>query len=314
LKGSTSKSELSEFAYDELELQSTTESIAQQRVSLLGYGIGLVMGSHNSFQVTFDKAVGPKRSALEAKYPIDNDPLFPGKRIYTDPSSGFQFELNSGRLTVWASHLVGFCSLRVSVFLKVMCAYMQARGTATLDKPPATPLFDCQQRIKKLVPTSSVSVSPAVSVSVPVPIAAPQVPATSTTSITELLLLQLLQTQQMTMHASHSVVPQQQAQLTGTPTPRVMPVVPAGVVPPSVPPSPAKHRHVTLDEYCAHYAISDVDRGRLQKLDFQPGDPIEKLERVEWHDEGGFQRLGWDRMLAKNREFLRDVRAGTLWV
>lgn len=194
-----------------------------------------------------------------------------------------------------------------------MCAYMQARGTATLDRPPATPLFDCQQRIKKPVPTS-VAISPAVSVSVPVPIAAPQVSAmsTSSTSITELLLLQLLQTQQMTMHASHSVAPQQQALIAGTPTPRV--IVPAGVVPPSVPPSPAKHRHVTLDEYCAHYAISDADRGRLQKLDFQPGDPIEKLERVEWHDEGGFQRLGWDRMLAKNREFLRDVRAGTLWV
>jgi hypothetical protein len=59
----------------------------------------------------FDKAVGPKRAELEAKYPIDNDPLFPGKRIYTDPSSGFQFDLNTGRLTVWASHLVNFCSL-----------------------------------------------------------------------------------------------------------------------------------------------------------------------------------------------------------
>lgn len=77
------------------------------------------MGSHNAFQITFDKAVGPKRSALEDKYPIDNDPLFPGKRIYTDPSSGFQFELTSGRLTVWASHVVRFCIL--SAFLKIMC-------------------------------------------------------------------------------------------------------------------------------------------------------------------------------------------------
>jgi len=107
------------------------------------------------------------------------------------------------------------------------------------------------------------------------------------------------------MHASHSVVPHQQALLTPTPQ------VPAAVVPLSQPPSPAKHRHVTLDKYCAHYDISDVDRGRLQKLDFLPGDPIEKLDQVEWHDEGGFQRLGWDQMLAKNREFLRDVRSGS---
>ena len=43
----------------------------------------------------------------------------------------------------------------------------------------------------------------------PVPAAAPQVPAMLTSSITELLLLQLLQTQQMTMYALHSVVPHQ---------------------------------------------------------------------------------------------------------
>ena len=116
-------------------------------------------------------------------------------------------------------------------------AYIQARGTATLDKPPAMPLFDCQQRIKKLAPTLPASTAPALVVSLPVPVpaAAPQVPATSTSSITELLLHQLLQTQQMTMHTSHSVVPHQQALLTPTPQ------VPAAVVPLLLPPSPAKH-------------------------------------------------------------------------
>ena len=98
--------------------------------------------SYKLSQVTFDKVVGPKQSKLEAKYPIDNDPLFPGKQIYTDPSSGFQFDLNTGRLTVWASHLVNFCSLPCH---RNKYAYIQACGTATLDKPPATPLFDCQQ-------------------------------------------------------------------------------------------------------------------------------------------------------------------------
>ncbi|KAF8230975.1 hypothetical protein L208DRAFT_1181818, partial [Tricholoma matsutake] len=70
---------------------------------------------------------------------------------------------------------------------------------------------------------------------------------------------------------------------------------------------------VSLDKFCTHYEISEADHGHLQKLNFQPGDPIEKLEQVEWHDEGGFQCLGWDRMLSKNHEFLRDMHAGTVW-
>ena len=81
-----------------------------------------------------------------------------------------------------------------------------------------------------------------------------------------------------------------------------------------LPPSPAKHQYVTLDEYGTHYDISDVDCGCLQKLDFLPGDPIEKLDQVKWHDKEGFQCLGWDQMLAKNHQFLRDVCSGTVWV
>lgn len=100
------------------------------------------------------------------------------------------------------------------------------------------PLFDCQQRIKKPIPTlSSASVAPPIAPpplvpsSMSVPVAASIAPAMSTSSITELLLLQLLQTQQMNMHALHSVVPHQQAPLTPTPQ------VPAA----SLLPSPAKH-------------------------------------------------------------------------
>jgi hypothetical protein len=176
----------------------------------------------------------------------------------------------------------------------------------TLDKPPTTPLFDCQQRIKKLSLPSSVSIAPTLVISVPV--ATPQVPATLTSSITKLLMLQLLQTQQMTMYTSHSIVPYQQAVLTPTPQ------VPAALMPPSLPPSPPKHCRITLDEFCAYYSISDIDHSHLQKLDFLPGDQIEKLERVEWHNEGGFQRLEWDRMLAKNHEFLQDMCSGIMWV
>jgi hypothetical protein len=163
------------------------------------------------------------------------------------------------------------------------------------------------------MPTPAVvtpAVAPALVASAPLAITTHQAPATSASTITELLLLQFLQSQQMNMNASQSVVPQQHA------PPMPLPVPPAQtvVVPPSLPPSPAKHRRVTLDEFCTHYDVSDADRSRLQKLDFQPGDSIEKLERVEWHDDGGFQRLAWNRILAKNRQFLRDVRAGTVWV
>jgi len=106
LKGATSQADEA-FAYDELELQSTTDSIAQQHVSLSPSGciqVGHDLTTHQ--QITFDKAVGPKCSELEDKYPVDNDPLFPGKHIYTDNKMGFQFELNTGRIMVWASHLV----------------------------------------------------------------------------------------------------------------------------------------------------------------------------------------------------------------
>ena len=56
----------------------------------------IILWSYKLLQVMFDKAIGPKWSELEATYPIDNDPLFPGKQIYTDPSTGFQFDLNTG--------------------------------------------------------------------------------------------------------------------------------------------------------------------------------------------------------------------------
>jgi hypothetical protein len=69
-----------------------------------------IMSSYLSFdhsvQITFDQAIGPKQQELEEKYPEGNDPLFPGKCIYRDPKTGFCWELTSGRLNVWAAHLV----------------------------------------------------------------------------------------------------------------------------------------------------------------------------------------------------------------
>jgi len=96
-----------DFNYEELQLQSTQDHVQQQCVRHLYCGIFFSLWLLLS-QITFDQAIGPKRLELEEKYPVDNNPLFPGKHIYTDPKTGFHWELTSGRLNVWAAHLVCF--------------------------------------------------------------------------------------------------------------------------------------------------------------------------------------------------------------
>lgn len=51
--------------------------------------------------MTFDKAVGPNVDELKERWPLNDE----GKRIYTD-DKGFQWELNTIRLNVWAAHMV----------------------------------------------------------------------------------------------------------------------------------------------------------------------------------------------------------------
>jgi hypothetical protein len=43
---------------------------------------------------------------LREKYPLISHPLFPGKHIYTDPTTGYAWELTPVRFDVWASHIV----------------------------------------------------------------------------------------------------------------------------------------------------------------------------------------------------------------
>jgi hypothetical protein len=122
-------------------------------------------------------------------------------------------------------------------------------------------------------------------------------PASASPNLTELLTLHILQQSQI-QFASHNSTPQTGAPLLPTPSQ------------PSAPPSPAKHRPVSIDEFCTFYSISQADRERLDKLDYQPGDAIDKLERIDWNGEAGFAKLGWERMLGTHRRFLKDVRLG----
>jgi hypothetical protein len=55
---------------------------------------------HPPCQVAIDTASNEDLNELLEHYPIDNHPLFPGKRIFQN-ETGF-FELNDIRLQVWA--------------------------------------------------------------------------------------------------------------------------------------------------------------------------------------------------------------------
>jgi hypothetical protein len=69
---------------------------------------------------------------------------------------------------------------------------------------------------------------------------------------------------------------------------------------------------VTIYEFCTHYSISPADHECLDKLEYYPGDTINKLERVEWQEQARCSKLAQNQMLAKHQEFQNDVQHG-LW-
>jgi hypothetical protein len=235
-------------------------------------------------QVKFDKVVGPAREQLEALYPVDNHPRFPGKRIYTN-SSGTHWDLSTTRLNVWAAHLVSHPSCQ-RYFTD---QHSQGRKTATLEKPPLFPYFDIKQQIHPPKTTAITNHNHEVSVLSPAP--AP----TATNSLLELLTL--------------SIIQQQQAQLAGQAIHTQVPRQPLASLP-SSPNVKSRHRSVSMDEFCTTYSDSASDRERLERLEYCPGDAIHKLEREDWQGQAGFSKLAWDRILEKHQEFLKDVRQG----
>jgi hypothetical protein len=126
--------------------------------------------------------------------------------------------------------------------------------------------------------------------------------ATSTSqSILEILMLTLLQ--------------QQPRFNPYGPNPYALPPAPpTPLLAPSLPPSPTKPKHweVLLDEFCTHYSISTADQKQLEKLEYCPGNAINKLDREDWQLQAGFSKLAWNQMLAKHEEFLHNVKNG-LW-
>jgi hypothetical protein len=136
--------------------------------------------------------------------------------------------------------------------------------------------------------------------------AAPAAPAaTATPSITDLFMLHMLQQSQFLANGQPPA-----STATGPLLPIQRTTSISATTTLSAPPSPSKHRRVLLDEFFEFYEIEQVDRQRLSKLDYRPGDAIGKLPEAEWREGAGFSTLAWDRMLNINRRFLKDVRNG----
>lgn len=259
------------FDFTELEPIVTHDHVVEQRIS-------------------FDKSVEPHKLALLERYPENNHPEFPNKRIYTNKAMNAHFELTDLKLSVWASHL--------------------ARGTATVEKPPISSHFDFKSRILPKV-TARPPVEP-----VPVPAYPQTLPTTSqntsSTSLVDILLINMIQQQQQ--QQLHLPVPPAYTPPVIFPPSTVAPAVQAPSVF-SAPQSPAKFQlpNVTLMAFCERYNINATDQQRLEKLEFQPGDKIDNLPDDDWKTFAGFTSLSWRRIVDKNGIFLRDARNG-LWV
>jgi hypothetical protein len=156
---------------------------------------------------------------------------------------------------------------------------------------------------------------PALAIPPPAP-SATTAPATS--SLLELVMLNMLQTQAQTQaqaqahFSAFGGYPHLPASGVQPPTPIAIPARTASPIPASPGPKPV-HPQVSLNEFCAHYSISLADRERLDKLEYCPGDALEKLDREDWQGEAGFSKLAWCRMLDVHRTFMRDVKRG-VWL
>jgi hypothetical protein len=178
--------------------------------------------------------------------------------------------------------------------------------------------FDIKQRIqppKIPVKEAETFIAPPPPVTAPPPTPSATTAAPTTSSLLELVMLNMLQTQaQNQAHFGAFGYPHLPQASSGVQpsTPIAIPARTTSPVPTSPGPKPV-HPKVSLDEFCTHYSISLADRERLDKLEYCPGDAIEKLDREDWHGEAGFSKLAWCRMLDVHRTFMRDVKKG-VWL
>ncbi|KAE9395468.1 hypothetical protein BT96DRAFT_977948 [Gymnopus androsaceus JB14] len=234
-------------------------------------------------QEAFDDRVQNEIALLKAKYPIGTHPLYPDKRIYTQPTTGALFELTHIKLSSWANHM--------------------SQGTATVDAPPAVSHFDFAQRIKR-VPSASAMLStsaPVFASTSAAPVAAAPSAITNAfggVSLTDLLALKMLQDFSLPTTGIFG-------QLATPPPPASLPSAP------SSPTRTIESVDVPLDVFCTHYKLSEDDFSKLTLLGYIPGDTnISKLGPDMWQTFAGFAPLTWNRILDVHKHFLADVRRG----
>ena len=109
-----------------------------------------------------------------------------------------------------------------------------------------------------------------------------------------------------------NMIQQQQQQLHVSAAPGVATGPQAVPVVISAPQSPVKFQlpDISLAAFCQRYNINSMDQERLEKLEFLPGDKIDKLPEMDWKTHAGFTALSWQQIVDKNHSFERDARNG----
>ncbi|KAJ7438218.1 hypothetical protein B0H11DRAFT_2358896 [Mycena galericulata] len=241
-------------------------------------------------QITsIDNASNTEMNELLEAYPIDNNPLFPGKRIYHN-ETGY-FDLTDIKLRVWA--------------------IAKAKGTATIDKPPASNHFFKNQTIRPAHPSG-----------LPAPAPTPA-PATAPAAASSNDLLQLLLGNPNVLHQAAQLFNPNQHLFPGAypyMPPFSAPPHPFGAHPPAPPQAPQVAeplsiklpRGIVLEEYFERYNVNMEDRRVLTELGYIPGDDgITDLDDKSW-EATKVLPLAKGRILRQHGAFLKDVVNG-LW-
>ncbi|KAJ7452598.1 hypothetical protein FB451DRAFT_1409284 [Mycena latifolia] len=223
-------------------------------------------------------------NALLDVYPVDNSPLFPGKRIYHN-ETGY-FDPTDIRLRVWVVAIV--------------------KGTATVDRAPASSHFFKNQTIRP--PNTSSTPIPATNHAAP-PATDPLLNLLLNHPVMQIMNNPLFQhTPYGFMHPPLPHAPPHFGMPTALPpaTPQLHPRS-ADTPPPIILP-----RDIDLDEYCAHYNIKSEDRHIYEELGYVPGDDeINHLTEVVW-EATKVLPLAKTRILRQHTKFMKDVSDG-LW-
>ncbi|KAJ6465258.1 hypothetical protein DFH09DRAFT_1381957 [Mycena vulgaris] len=227
-----------------------------------------------------DSASNEQFNQLLEKYPINNSPLFPGKRIYHN-ETGY-FDLTDIKLRVWAVAM--------------------AKGQATIDKAPASSHFFKSQIIRP----KNVSAVPELSVPSFDPL------------VNMFMMNPMLQMMNNPQNPAMSYPPYPYMQHPHHAPPHhygypALPPAPAPALAPQPQPQPVVlPREIMLDEYCDRYAVNADDRRVLTELGYTPGDEgLLELDASVWATTKVLP-LAKGRILRQHAKFIRDVSEG-LW-